>query len=112
MLARTRVLAGSAARAQRAFEHHFRLRAIRFSASRVWPNAPPAFNKIAQHNKLGMVDNCAIWVGSDNLYPFWLSEYNLLVENRSVARTFKSQFADRLWLHSSGGQRLPGRPCP
>ena len=111
VLARTRVLAGSAARARRAFERHFRLRAVRFSASRVWPNAPPAFNKIAQHNKLGMVDNCAIWVGSDNLYPFWLSEYNLLVENRSVARTFKSQFADRLWFHSSGGQRLPGRAC-
>ena len=43
--------------------------------------------------------------------PFWLSEYSLLVENRSVARTFKLQYADRLWIHSSGGRPLPGRPC-
>ena len=111
VLARTRVLAGSAPRARRAFRRHFRLRAIRFSASRVWPNAPPQLNKIAQHNKLGMVDNCAIWVGSDNLYPFWLSEYSLLVENRRIARTFKRDFADRLWIHSAGGRPLPGRPC-
>ncbi|MBD0282924.1 MAG: hypothetical protein ICV69_12140 [Thermoleophilaceae bacterium] len=109
---RTRSLARSAARARRAVRDHFRLRAIRFSDAGVWPDAPPQLNKIANHSKLGMVDNCAIWVGSDNLYPFWLSEYSLLVENRRVARIFKRDYADQLWIYSAGGRPLPGRPCP
>ena len=111
VLVRTRVVAGDAARARRAFSRHFRLAAIRFSRSRVWPNAPAQFNKIANHSKLGMVDNCAVWVGSHNLYPFWLSEYSFLVENRRVAQTFKRRYADRLWRWSSGRGALPGRAC-
>ena len=111
VFARTRVLARSAARARRAVRDHFRLQAIRFSGARVWPGAPPQLNKIANHSKLGMVDNCAIWVGSDNLYPFWLSEYSLLVENRRVARIFKRDYADQLWSYSAGDGPLPGRPC-
>ena len=111
VLVRTRVLAGDAARAERAFANHFRLAAIRFSKSPVWPNAPAQFNKIANHSKLGMVDNCAVWVGSHNLYPFWLSEYSFLIENRRVAETFKTRYADRLWRWSAGRGPLPGRPC-
>jgi phosphatidylserine/phosphatidylglycerophosphate/cardiolipin synthase-like enzyme len=111
ILARTRALARSPARARRAVRTHFRLAAIRFSDSPTWPNAPPQFNKIANHSKLGMVDNCAIWVGSHNLYPFWLSEYSLLIENRRAARTFKSDYADPLWRYSARRGPMPGRAC-
>jgi phosphatidylserine/phosphatidylglycerophosphate/cardiolipin synthase-like enzyme len=111
VLARTRAAAHDVARAERAFKDHFRLAAIRFSDSPVWPTAPQRFNKIANHAKLGMIDTCAIWIGSHNLYPFWLSEYSLLIENRRAARTFKRQYADPLWSHSAGRGPLPGRPC-
>jgi phosphatidylserine/phosphatidylglycerophosphate/cardiolipin synthase-like enzyme len=111
ILARTRALARNAARARRAVRRHFRLAAIRFSDSPVWPRAPAQFNKIANHSKLGMVDNCAVWVGSHNLYPFWLSEYSLLIEDRRVARTFKRDYADPLWSYSARRGPLPGRPC-
>jgi hypothetical protein len=109
VLARTRAL--GAARAERAFRNHFRLAAIRFSDSPVWPGAPAQFNEIANHSKLGMVDNCAIWVGSHNLYPFWLSEYSLLIEDRRAARIFKREYADPLWRYSARRGPIPGRAC-
>jgi phosphatidylserine/phosphatidylglycerophosphate/cardiolipin synthase-like enzyme len=112
VLARTRAVAGNPARARRAVRNHFRLAAIKFSDSPVWPNAPAQFNKIANHSKLGMVDNCAIWVGSHNLYPFWLAEYSLLIENRRAARTFKRDYADPLWRYSARRGPIPGRACP
>jgi phosphatidylserine/phosphatidylglycerophosphate/cardiolipin synthase-like enzyme len=111
VLARTRALAPSPTRAQRAFRQHLRLAAIRFSSSRVWPRAPAQFNKIANHSKLGMVDNCAIWVGSHNLYPFWLADFSLLIEDRRVARIFKRDYADQLWRWSAGRGPLPGKAC-
>lgn len=111
IVARTRAVARDPARARRAVRNHFRLAAIRFSDSPVWPNAPAQFKKIANHAKLGMVDNCAIWVGSHNLYPFWLAEYSLLIENRRAARTFKRDYADPLWRHSARRGPIPGRAC-
>jgi hypothetical protein len=90
VLTRTRLVAGDAARARRAF-------------SGVWPNAPAQFNKIANHSKLGMIDNCAVWVGSHNLYPFWLSGYSFLIENRRVAQTSATPTA------SGAGRRGAGR---
>ncbi len=111
VLARTRALARDPGRAARAVDEHFRLRSIRFGPSRVWPNAPAEFNKIANHSKLGMVDNCAIGVGSHNLYPFWLSEYTLMSEDRRVAGTFKSEYADEIRRHSARSGPLPGRAC-
>jgi phosphatidylserine/phosphatidylglycerophosphate/cardiolipin synthase-like enzyme len=111
ILARTRALSGNAARARRAVADDFKLASIRFSDSPVWPGAPASFNRIANHSKLGMVDNCAIWVGSQNLYPFWLSEYSLLIENRRAARTFKRDYADPLWRYSARRGPIPGRAC-
>jgi phosphatidylserine/phosphatidylglycerophosphate/cardiolipin synthase-like enzyme len=112
ILARTRALAPNPTRAGRAVRNHFRLAAIRFSDSPTWPNAPPPFNKIANHSKLGMIDNCAIWVGSHNLYPFWLADYSLLIESRRAARSFKRDYADPLWRYSARRGPIPGRPCP
>jgi phosphatidylserine/phosphatidylglycerophosphate/cardiolipin synthase-like enzyme len=110
VLARTRAVAGDAARAGRAVRQHFRLHAIRFGPSRVWPRARAPFNKIANHAKVGMVDDCAVWIGSHNLYPAWLSEYSVLIEDPAVARTFRRLYAEPLWRHSAGA-RLPGRAC-
>ena len=111
VLARTRALAPSTVRAQRAFGQHFRLAAVRFSSSPVWPRAPAQYNKIANHSKLGMVDNCAIWVGSHNLYPFWLADFSLLIEDKRVARIFKRDYADLLWRYSARRGPLPGKAC-
>jgi hypothetical protein len=66
---------------------------------------------VRNHSKLGMVDNCAIWVGSHNLYPFWLAEFNLLIEDRRVARIFKRDYADPLWRYSARRGPLPGKAC-
>jgi hypothetical protein len=95
----------------RLFRQHFELAAVRFSSSRVWPRAPAQYNKIANHSKLGMVDNCAIWVGSHNLYPFWLADFSLLIEDRRVARIFKRDYADMLCRYSARRGPLPGKAC-
>ena len=58
-----------------------------------------------------MVDNCAIWVGSDNLYPFWLSEYSLLVENRRSRESSSATTRISYGATPRATGRSPGGPA-
>ena len=58
-----------------------------------------------------MVDGCAFWIGSQNLYPFWLSDYSFMIEDARAVATFTRSWAEPLWKYSSAGGHLPQARC-
>ena len=46
------------------------------------------------------VDRRAFYVGSQNLYPAWLAEYGMVVDDPTVADQFNDVYADPLWKAS------------
>lgn len=52
------------------------------------------------HSKITIIDDSLYVVGSDNLYPGFLSEFNYLVEGPAVSELLKSYW-DPLWRFSS-----------
>lgn len=62
-------------------------------SSETWPNGKP----IGNHTKVVAVDKAAFYVGSENLYPAWLQEYGVIVEDPAAATTFYSDLLDPMW---------------
>ena len=49
-------------------------------------------------------------IGSDNMYPSPLSEFNFVIEGTEAIRAFRRQYWDRLWGYSARWlHRRPGR---
>ncbi|MFP2894953.1 hypothetical protein [Corallococcus sp. 4LFB] len=53
------------------------------------------------HAKIMVVDEQAYVVGSDNLYPGFLSEFNYLVEGEAAVRELLDSYWAPLWMYSS-----------
>jgi len=59
------------------------------------PSAP------GNHAKIMIVDDEAYVLGSDNLYPGFLSEFNYLVEGEEAVQHLLANYWDKLWEYSS-----------
>lgn len=52
------------------------------------------------HAKVTIIDDELYIVGSDNMYPGYLSEFNYLVEGEEAVSTFIKEYWDKLWHYS------------
>lgn len=88
---------GDAKAARQLLKDNLRVGSLRFTrnVSR-WPKGG-SYNLIANHAKVIEVDRRAFYVGSENLYPAWLAEYGMLVDDPAVANRFNAIYADPLW---------------
>jgi len=86
--------------ARRLLEENLRVGSLRFTSNvATWPGGG-SYNLIANHAKVIEVDRRAFYVGSENLYPAWLAEYGLLLDDPTVAGQFNKMYADPLWRAS------------
>jgi phosphatidylserine/phosphatidylglycerophosphate/cardiolipin synthase-like enzyme len=86
--------------ARRLLEENLRVGSLRFTSNvPTWPGGG-SYNLIANHAKVIEVDRRAFYVGSENLYPAWLAEYGLLLDDPTVAGQFNKMYADPLWRAS------------
>jgi phosphatidylserine/phosphatidylglycerophosphate/cardiolipin synthase-like enzyme len=91
---------GDADKARQLLKDNLRVGSLRFSPGvATWPNGG-SYNLIANHAKVVEVDRRAFYVGSQNLYPAWLAEYGMLVDDPTVADQFNAMYADPLWKAS------------
>lgn len=58
------------------------------------------FSAPGNHAKIMIVDDEVYVVGSDNLYPGYLSEFNFLVEGRLAVDEMVNRYWEPLWRHS------------
>jgi murine toxin len=65
------------------------------SAYKKVPSAP------GNHSKLMIIDDQAYVIGSDNLYPGSLSEFNYLVEGQDAVKELIERYWNPLWKYSS-----------
>lgn len=63
-----------------------------------YPKVPAA---PGNHAKLMIIDDELYVVGSDNLYPGYLSEFNYLVEGKEAVAELMSSYWEPLWKYSS-----------
>ena len=64
------------------------------------------------HAKLVSVDDRALYIGSENLYPARLQELGFIVEDPILARTLDLQYLMPMWRYSSPGAFIdPGKRC-
>jgi hypothetical protein len=85
--------------------------ALRFNAD---DDAWRSGARFANHTKTWLVDDQALYVGSDNVYPAYLQEYGYIVEDPAAVKTFRDTYWDPVWKYSertaiSGG--APGSTC-
>lgn len=67
------------------------------NASGIYPKVAPA---PGNHAKVTIIDDELYIVGSDNMYPGYLSEFNYLVEGEEAVSTFIKEYWDKLWHYS------------
>ncbi|EAQ63877.1 murine toxin [Marinomonas sp. MED121] len=53
------------------------------------------------HAKIMIIDDEAYIVGSDNLYPGFLSEFNYLIEGKEAVEDLIENYWNKLWLYSA-----------
>jgi phosphatidylserine/phosphatidylglycerophosphate/cardiolipin synthase-like enzyme len=88
---------GDPSAARRLLEENLRVGSLRFTSNvPTWPGG----GLIRNHAKVIEVDRRAFYVGSENLYPAWLAEYGLLLDDPTVADQFNKMYADPLWRAS------------
>ncbi len=63
----------------------------------VYPKVPPA---PGNHAKVTIIDDELYVVGSDNLYPGYLSEFNYLIEGEDAVKAFIESYWEPLWKYS------------
>ncbi|TNH44005.1 phospholipase [Photorhabdus luminescens] len=63
----------------------------------VYPKVPPA---PGNHAKVTIIDDELYVVGSDNLYPGYLSEFNYLIEGEDAVKAFIKSYWEPLWKYS------------
>ncbi len=63
----------------------------------VYPKVAPA---PGNHAKVTIIDDELYVVGSDNLYPGYLSEFNYLIEGKDAVKTFIESYWEPLWKYS------------
>lgn len=91
---------GDPDKARQLLKDNLRVGSLRFSSGvRTWPKGG-SYNLIANHAKVVEVDRRAFYVGSENLYPAWLAEYGVLVDDPTVAHQFNAMYSDPLWKAS------------
>jgi phosphatidylserine/phosphatidylglycerophosphate/cardiolipin synthase-like enzyme len=90
-------LTGSRDTALALTKSNLRVAAIRFTHDvPAWPRGG-RYPLIAQHSKVVQVDRRAFYVGSQNLYPAWLSDFGVLIDDETVGEQFESSLAKPLW---------------
>lgn len=63
----------------------------------IYPKVPPA---PGNHAKVTIIDDELYVVGSDNMYPGYLSEFNYLIEGQEAVKTFIETYWEPLWKYS------------
>lgn len=97
LLSRLTAKVGDAAAARRQFCAQVGIAPLRFNDTMdAWPGG----QLIGNHTKVVAVDRQAFYVGSQNLYPAWLQEHGVIVEDAAAAETFYGQLLDPMWKHS------------
>lgn len=66
-----------------------------------WPNGGGVYGS---HTKLVMVDEAAVYVGSQNLYPANLQEYGSIITDAEATAHFKKEYWDKVWTESSSAK--------
>ncbi len=75
---------------------------LRLATVRVGPDATwPGGVRFAQHAKFIEVDDQVFKVGSNNLYPASLQEYDFVVDDAAAAAQVRQAYLDPLWRWSS-----------
>lgn len=64
----------------------------------IYPKVPPA---PANHAKVTIIDDEVYIVGSDNMYPGYLSEFNYIIEGSDAVTDFVKSYWKHLWHYSS-----------
>lgn len=72
--------------------------AVKMASGLVYPKVPSA---PGNHAKIMIVDDESYVVGSDNLYPGFLSEFNYLVEGKAAVGELLKSYWEPLWRYSS-----------
>lgn len=73
-------------------------KAVVMASGAFYPKVPSA---PGNHAKIMIVDDESYVVGSDNLYPGFLSEFNYLVEGESAVNEMLKSYWKPLWMYSS-----------
>jgi phosphatidylserine/phosphatidylglycerophosphate/cardiolipin synthase-like enzyme len=69
---------------------------MRASAEDTWPDG----NGYANHAKLVLVDDRALYIGSQNWYAANLAEFGYIVDDVSAAKDLSANYYDPLWENS------------
>ncbi len=97
LLSRVQKAVGDPEQARDRFCAQVGIAPLRFNGTDdTWPGG----QGIGNHTKVVAVDRAAFYVGSQNLYPAWLQEYGVIVEDHTAAGTFYSKLLDPMWEHS------------
>ena len=60
----------------------------------------PVDSAPGNHAKIMIIDGNTYVVGSDNLYPGFLSEFNYVVEGEDTVNDMVNNYWKKLWLYS------------
>jgi phosphatidylserine/phosphatidylglycerophosphate/cardiolipin synthase-like enzyme len=76
---------------------NLQLASLQIGTAPVWPND----KGFANHAKFIHVDDQVFSVGSNNMYPASLQEYDLIVDDETAAQQVREAYLDPLWEWSS-----------
>ncbi|GAB0103923.1 hypothetical protein JMUB6875_28970 [Nocardia sp. JMUB6875] len=96
LLQRLELRTGGKDSARSALCRNLQLASIRAADTPKWANG----KAYRQHTKLIAVDGAAFYIGSKNLYPAWLQEYGLIVEDTAAAGRLDTELLGPQWKYS------------